>query len=52
MSDNEKNIVEILTDLAADICDNYCKYRDTCDDDYKCEAMREGLPCPLDVLGI
>ena len=52
MSDNEKNIVEILTELAENICDNYCKYRATCDDDCECESVREGKPCPLDVLGI
>ena len=40
----------ILQQLAEDICDNYCKYRETCDEDAICEVIREGGTCPLDKL--
>ena len=36
--------------IAADICDNYCKYRETCDDNAECEVIRSGRKCPLDYL--
>ncbi len=45
-----KKIAEQLTALAEDICDNYCKYRETCDDNAECEVIRTGGRCPLDLL--
>lgn len=33
-----------------DICDNYCKYRETGDDDGVCDVIRDGGICPLDLL--
>ena len=40
----QKKIMEICEN----ICDNFCKYRDTCDDNSECEILREGEKCPLD----
>lgn len=42
--------VEERLEVCSDICDNYCKYRDTVDEDGNCEAMRAGIGCPLDKL--
>ena len=44
------SIASILLEVAEDICDNYCKYRETCDEDAICEVIREGGTCPLDKL--
>lgn len=46
----EKNITQLLEEIREDICDNYCKYRTTCDDNCECEVMRTGGACPLDRL--
>lgn len=43
-------ITEILREVSEDICDNYCKFRDTADEDCLCDAIREGGGCPLDRL--
>lgn len=45
-----KSITEILEEVREDICDNYCKYRDTVDKDCVCDIMRNGNTCPLDQL--
>lgn len=47
-----KNASHILLKMAEDICDNYCKYRETADEDCICDAIREKGNCPLDVLGV
>lgn len=39
---------QIIHETCEDICDNYCKYRDTTDEDYLCDIMRDGGDCPLD----
>lgn len=39
---------EKITEICENICDNFCKYRDTCDDNSECEVLREGDMCPLD----
>ena len=44
-------IKEQLLKVCEDICDNYCKYRETADEDCKCDIIREKGSCPLDVLG-
>jgi len=33
-----------------DICDNFCKYRETCDEDFECDWVRSGKDCPMDRL--
>lgn len=47
----DKGIKEILLEVSENICDNFCKYRDTCDEDYMCDFIRDGSNnCPLDIL--
>lgn len=45
-----KSITEILEEVREDICDNYCKYRGTVDEDCVCDIMRNGNTCLLDQL--
>jgi len=45
-----KSIRQILQEVSDDICDNYCKYRDTGDENCLCELIRNGGECPLDRL--
>lgn len=45
-----ETISDILQEVREDICDNYCKYRDTADDDFLCDIIRDGGGCPLDRL--
>lgn len=40
----------VLEELAGNICDNFCKYRDTCDENAECDYIRQGNDCPLDIL--
>lgn len=50
MEKQTKTISEILEEIREDICDNYCKYRDTVDEDCLCDKLRDGRSCPLDRL--
>ena len=43
-------IKEQIAEVREDICDNYCKYRETADEEFICDAIREKGSCPLDVL--
>lgn len=43
-----KSIRQILQEVSEDICNNYCKYRDTSDEECLCELIRDGGTCPLD----
>ena len=45
-----KYICDTLRELAEDICNNYCKYKETADEDLICDAIRENGYCPLDIL--
>ena len=45
-----KAVTGIIEEVCEDICDNYCKYRDTADEDCMCDAIREFGKCPLDRL--
>ena len=47
----QKTIKEQIEKLCEDICDNYCKYRETADEEFICDVIREKGSCPLDVLG-
>lgn len=50
MSENI-SFTELLESVREDICDNFCTYRDTVDDDCKCDWIRSGERCcPLDRL--
>lgn len=46
----DQSLTEIIESICEDICDNYCKYGDTVDENGECEPMREGKKCPLDRL--
>ena len=45
-----KIIKERIEKVSEDICDNYCKYQETSDDNGICDAIRENGHCPLDLL--
>ena len=47
---NNQSIASMLEQVAADICDNYCKYRETCEEEAMCDIIRDGEQCPLDKL--
>lgn len=42
------SVIEILEEVKADICNNYCKYKEECDK--RMEAGEELRDCPLDRL--
>lgn len=42
----ELSIIEMLQAICEDICDNYCKYNNTADDNGDCDITRNGT-CPL-----
>lgn len=44
------SVAALIEEVCQDICDNYCIYRDTCDENSECEPIREGKKCPLDRL--
>lgn len=46
----EETISQILEEIRDNICDNYCKYRNTADEDCLCDRTRNGGKCPLDRL--
>lgn len=46
----ERSISKVLQEVCGDICNNYCRYRDTSDEEYLCSRLREGSSCPLDRL--
>ncbi len=45
-----ESITKQIETVAENICDNFCKYRDTCDENCECDWIREGNKCPLDAL--
>lgn len=46
----QKSVQAIIQEVSEDICDNYCKFRETADEDNLCDVIRNGSPCPLDRL--
>lgn len=42
-----KSVRQMLQEITEDICDNYCKYRDTADEECLCDVIRGGGECPL-----
>lgn len=46
----QKTVAELINAVCEDICDNYCEYRHTADDEFLCEILRSGKTCPLDRL--
>lgn len=45
-----KSVRQMLQEITEDICDNYCKYRDTADEECLCDVIRGGGECQLDRL--
>lgn len=45
-----QSVSKIIQSVSEDICNNYCKYRDTEDEDCLCPVIRNGDSCPLDRL--
>ena len=43
-----ETIIQVLHDLAENICDNFCKYQETTDEEGNCDWIRNGGKCPLD----
>lgn len=54
MRDNEyrEGIMQALREMAENICDNYCKYGGTGEEDFICDEVKEKGKCPLYVLGV
>lgn len=50
MNEKTVRIPDILQSVAEDICDNFCKYREACDEEGLCDIIRNGGTCPLDRL--
>ena len=45
-----KKVKEIIEETAEDICENYCRYHGTEDEDGLCDWTRDGSFCPLERL--
>lgn len=45
-----ESVTKIIQDVCEKICDDFCKYKDTCDDNCECEYIRNGNTCSLDRL--
>lgn len=45
-----ESVIEIIEQVCGDICDNYCMYKDTVDEECLCDVTRNGGRCPLDRL--
>lgn len=45
-----RSITKQIEEITENICDNFCKYRDTCDENCECEWIRDSHDCPLDKL--
>ena len=43
-------VTDIIEVVKSNICDNFCKWTETADDECNCQWIREGNDCPLDVL--
>lgn len=44
------SVTRIIEEVSEQICDNFCKYCETCDENCECEWIRNGNKCPLDKL--
>lgn len=49
-SNEAPSITELIEQVSELICDSFCEYRHTCDDNCECDWIREGHKCPLDHL--
>ena len=48
MNDGWIPVEECREAVRDDICNNYCEYRNTMDEDGLCDKTRDGGSCPLD----
>lgn len=48
--DKTISVTQQIETTCETICDNFCKYRDTCDKNCECDWIRSGNVCPLDAL--
>ena len=46
--EQNQTIFQILQEVTDDMCDNFCKYLDTTDEEGDCDWIRNGGKCPLD----
>lgn len=46
----DKTISQLLQEITENICNNYCKHRNTSDEECLCNVVRDGGKCPLDRL--
>ena len=44
----DKSIIQLLQEVSESICDNFCKYQETADEEGECAWIRNGGECPLD----
>lgn len=44
------NVTKTIEEVCETICDYFCIYRDSCDENAECQWIREGNACPLDRL--
>lgn len=45
-----KDLQLFLEEICGIICDDFCKYRDSADEECLCDYIRDGKECPLDRL--
>lgn len=50
MDEGKKSVTDIIESVCEDICDNYCRYVDTVDEEGECDITRDGGECPLECL--
>ena len=48
--DRKETVTKMIEDIASEVCDHLCKYRETADEESVCDYMREHEQCPLDKL--
>lgn len=44
----QRSVTLQIQDVCETICDHFCKYNTTCDENGECEYIRQGNNCPLD----
>ncbi len=50
MDEGKKSVTDIIESVCEDICDNYCRYGGTVDEECECDITRDGGECPLERL--
>lgn len=52
MATNEPTVADLLNRMAADFCDNYCKFPEQYGEDQEEQLYKHCENCPLNLLGI